>query len=73
MQYQNDFMLHQNARADILINNKTEWNLVRFLIVRVDNGFLFKVTGTIIIRIRAMTKRHIQCSVNINEFVAYQK
>jgi hypothetical protein len=45
-QYRNDAMLRQIAEAvrinnsdiDSRINNKTEWNLVLFPTVRVDNG-----------------------------------
>ena len=45
-QYRNDAMLRQIAEAvrindcyiDKRINNKTEWNLVLFPTVRVDNG-----------------------------------
>ena len=45
-QYRNDAMLRQiaesvrinNSHPDSRINNKTEWNLVRFPTIRVDNG-----------------------------------
>ena len=45
-QYRNDAMLRQIAEAvrindchiDKRINNKTEWNLMLFSTVRVDNG-----------------------------------
>ena len=47
-QYRNDAMLRQiaesvrinNSHPDSRINNKTEWNLVRFPTIRVDNGGL---------------------------------
>ena len=47
-QYRNDAMLRQiaesvrinNSHPDSRINNKTEWNLVRFPTVRVGNGGL---------------------------------
>ena len=45
-QYRNDIILRQiaesvrinNSNPDSCINNKTEWNLVRFPTIRVDNG-----------------------------------
>ena len=47
-QYRNDAMLTQiaesvrinNSHPESRINNKTEWNLVRFLTIHVDNGDL---------------------------------